>query len=295
MALQSMTGFARHEGAHEQMRWAWELRSVNNRGLDVRIRVPSGFERYEPDFKRMLSEAFQRGNIQASLTITRDDARLQAVINEDVLTAVMRAAQQLSERVEASPPTLDGLLNIRGVLEIGEPEMAEGAIEAEYTACLAGLSVAVDALKTMRTAEGSRIGGFLAGQINDISALIVRADKDPSATSEGIAERLKSQVSALLNTGAELDKDRLYMEAALLAAKSDIREELDRLLAHVDACRNLLTDGGAIGRRLDFIAQEFNRESNTLCSKSNSAALTKIGLDLKVLVDQFREQVQNLE
>lgn len=295
MTLQSMTGFAHMEGTEGSLQWTWELRSVNGRGLDIRIRIPAGFERIEPDVRKVFSDRFTRGNIQATLTIARDDKTIAASVNQDVLDAVIKAAGHLRKQTDAEPPRIDGLLNIRGVLEFNDPKPDEKTLKQEQSAILDGLGKTVEALADMRTAEGKKIGEFVGAQIDGIESLARKADADPSTEPENIAARLATQVKMLLDSGVELDEDRLHVEAAILASKADIREEIDRLLVHVEACRTLLADGGAVGRRLDFLAQEFNRESNTICSKSNAASITAVGLDLKVLIDQFREQIQNLE
>lgn len=295
MTLQSMTGFAHMEGTVGALQWVWEARSVNGRGLDVRIRLPAGFERIEPEARKAFSEHFTRGNIQATLTIGREEKTAAASINQDVLDAVIEAANQLREQTDAEPPRIDGLLNIRGVLEFNDPKPDDETVAQEHSAILDGLDRMLKALAAMRTAEGEKIGEFVKAQIDGIEALARKADADPATEPENIAARLSAQVKMLLDSGLELDEDRLHAEAAILASKADIREEVDRLLVHVQACRTLLTDGGPVGRRLDFLAQEFNRESNTICSKSNAASITAVGLDLKVLIDQFREQIQNLE
>ncbi|MEX3008215.1 YicC/YloC family endoribonuclease [Hoeflea sp. TYP-13] len=295
MTLQSMTGFAHKEGTAGSLQWTWELRSVNGRGLDIRIRVPAGFEQLEPDIKKALSDRFSRGNIQATLSVSRDEKRAEATVNQDVLDAVVDLAKQLQDSVDAEPPRIDGLLNIRGVLEFNEPQLDEETARLERSAVMDGLDEAIGAMAEMRKAEGTKIAEFISAQIDGIEAMAKKADSDPSTEPENIVARLSAQVKMLLDTGVELDEGRLHMEAAILASKADIREEIDRLFAHVDACRALVADGGVVGRRLDFLAQEFNRESNTICSKSNASSVTAVGLDLKVLIDQFREQIQNLE
>lgn len=295
MALQSMTGFARSEGMVGSFRWAWELRSVNGRGLDLRVRVPTGYDRIEPIVRKTVSKAFQRGNIQLSLSVSREESQTYPSVNEKALDAVIAVAEKLAKRMGSAPPTVDGLLNIRGVLEFNEPVMDTETARIEETALLDGLASAVSDLAAMRSSEGEKIGALLMEHVAGIEGLIKRVDADPSRTPAAIVQRLSQQVAALLEASADLDVDRLHTEAAILAAKADLREEIDRLTVHVAACRDLLRDGGAIGRRLDFLAQEFNRESNTICSKSNAASVTSAGLELKVLIDQFREQVQNLE
>nr|WP_276562432.1 YicC/YloC family endoribonuclease [Hoeflea prorocentri] len=290
-----MTGYAHQEGTYEALRWTWEMRSVNGRGLDARIRVPTGFERLEQAVRDKLSSVFTRGNIQITLTVTREERRVDARVNSDVLDAILALADELRERTDGQPPRIDGLLNIRGVLEFHEPVPDENAAKAEQVAILSSLDSTIAALHTMRQAEGERIGKIIAGQIDRFETLARQVEADPSLEPEAIRQRLKSQVQAVLESATELDEDRLHMEAAILAAKADIREEIDRILAHVEASRALMGEGGAVGRRLDFLAQEFNRESNTICSKSNASSVTAIGLELKVLIDQFREQIQNLE
>lgn len=290
-----MTGFAHLEGTSGALQWAWEMRSVNGRGLDIRIRVPAGFERIEPEVKKAVSQRFSRGNIQATLTIARDDRRIEATVNQEVLDAVIDVAKKLGDSIDADPPRIDGLLNIRGVLEFNEPQPDDETSRLEQTAILDGLGKTAEALALMRTAEGEKIGEFIKDQVDGIEALARKADADPSTKPENIAARLGTQVKMLLESGVELDEDRLHVEAAILASKADIREEIDRLFVHVEACRKLMADGGPVGRRLDFLAQEFNRESNTICSKSNASSVTAVGLDLKILIDQFREQIQNIE
>ncbi|MDA4846959.1 YicC/YloC family endoribonuclease [Hoeflea poritis] len=295
MTLQSMTGYAHQDGNLGALRWTWELRSVNGRGLDTRVRVPAGYERLEQDIKKRLSTAFRRGSIQVTLSAVRETKQIEAVVNQDVLDAALALAKRLGDEIDAEPPRIDGILNIRGVLEFNEPVPDDRTVTAEHAAILESLDGAIAALAAMRQAEGEKIGSFIKSQIDGIETLARKADEDPSTEPGSIAERLGMQVRMLLETGVELDEDRLHMEAAILAAKADIREEIDRLFTHVAACRALVEEGGAVGRRLDFLAQEFNRESNTICSKSNASSVTAVGLELKVLIDQFREQIQNLE
>ncbi len=295
MTLQSMTGFARADGSVGAFRWAWEARSVNGRSFDLRLRLPPGFERLDPTIRKSVSSAVQRGNLQLTLTVSRDETPLQPVVNEAALDAIVELVERLADRVDAAPPTLDGLLNLRGVLEVREPDIDPEDALLEEEAIIEGLQSAIDGLVEMREAEGEKIGSFLLSQVDGVAALVQRIDADPSRQPDAIVERLAAQVKLLRQADGGLDENRLHMEAAILAAKADLREEIDRLAAHVEACRELLGDGGAIGRKLDFIAQEFNRETNTICSKSNAASVTALGLELKVLIDQFREQVQNLE
>lgn len=294
MALQSMTGFGRSEGTAGRQRWAWELRSVNGKGLDLRIRLPNGYERLEAEVRTLAAGTFKRGNLQISLSASTENTAQVPVVNEEALAVVLAALDGLKGRVDAAPPTLDGLLNIRGVLELREPAQDEGERAAADDAILAGLADALDQLADTRTAEGAAIREMLAGQLSRIEELARAIDADPSRSLDVLRERLREQV-AMLVADAGLDPQRLHAEAAILAAKADLREEIDRLGAHVAAGRDLLRNGGPVGRRLDFLAQEFNREANTICSKSNAAAVTAHGMELKVVIDQLREQVQNLE
>lgn len=295
MALQSMTGFARVEGRLGECDFVWELRSVNGKGLDLRFRLPAGFEHLEPALRGAAARHFKRGNIQLNLTVNDPASAVQPVVNEAALEAIIALAKRLEGRLDARKPALDGLLNIRGVLEFREPEITADERERRDAAVLSGFDDALMRLKSMREREGAELVRLLAGQVEAIAALTALIEETPSRSPEAIRERLAAQVTALMNAASTLDRDRLHMEAALLATKADLREEIDRLNAHVEAARALLRGEEAVGRRLDFLAQEFNRETNTICSKSNAVAVTAAGLDLKVLIDQFREQLQNLE
>lgn len=295
MSLQSMTGFARNEGSHGRYRIVWELRSVNGKGLDVRLRLPAGLERLETDVRRLVSERFSRGNIQAALTLTASGTKLEAVLNRDALDAILALRSELGDVIDPAPLRLDTLLGMRGIVDIREAEEDEAEASARDAAILAILEKAVSALQQMREGEGAALADVLAGQVGRIADLAAAVENDPSRSPDEIARRLSQQVASLLHDASALDPARLHAEAALLATKADLREEVDRLKAHVAAASELLGKGGPVGRRLDFLAQEFNRESNTICSKSNSAAITAAGLELKVVIDQFREQVQNLE
>lgn len=295
MAIQSMTGFARHEGDAPGCRFVWELRSVNGKGLDIRLRLPAGFEALEQPVRKAVAGVLTRGNVQVALSVNATGAAVEAIVNEAALEAVIGLVGRLGKRIDARKPTLDGILNIRGVLEFRDPELSDADRAERDGAVLDGFATALAKLKSMRISEGAALTRVLGLQVDRIEALTLAVEADPSRTPEAIRARLAEQVRALLDTGGPLDRDRLHMEAALIATKADLREEIDRLKAHVDAARELLSGDAGAGRRLDFIAQEFNRETNTICSKSNAASVTAIGLDLKVLIDQFREQVQNLE
>ncbi|CAN7561725.1 YicC family protein [Rhizobium sp. LjRoot30] len=295
MPLQSMTGFARREGTVGRYRWAWELRSVNGKGLDLRLRFPPGLEQMETEVRKQLADRFSRGNMQISLSVTAAEAQLEAVLNSEALAAVMALRKELGDLLDPSPLRLDTLLTIRGLVDFREAKDDDQAMGARDQAILDGLVGALADLQAMREGEGEALARLLHGHIDRIASLTAVVENDPSRTPQEIARRLAGQIAALIEGVPSLDRDRLHAEAALLATKADLREEIDRLKAHVLAARDLLEKGGPVGRKLDFLAQEFNRESNTICSKSNAAAVTTAGIELKVVIDQFREQVQNLE
>nr|WP_299505384.1 YicC/YloC family endoribonuclease [uncultured Rhizobium sp.] len=296
MMLQSMTGFARNEGTTGRYRWAWEFRSVNGKGLDIRARLPQGLEHLETEVRRLVTERLTRGNLQAGLSLTVSENRVEAVLNRDALDAVLRLRDELGPGlIDPAPLRLDTLLSIRGLVDLREATDDEAAIAARDGDIIAGLERAVAALVDMRASEGDALRRVLEDQITRIEELALRIEADPSRHPEEIGRRLENQLAAILDNTSGLDRDRLHSEIALLATKADLREEIDRLKAHVIAARELLATGGPIGRKLDFLAQEFNRESNTICSKSNAVAVTSAGIELKVVIDQFREQVQNLE
>jgi uncharacterized protein (TIGR00255 family) len=295
MALSSMTGFARGHGVAGPYVWAWELKSVNAKGLDLKLRLPSGWDAIEPGVRKAASSVLARGSVFANLTVGREGAPPVVRVNEPVLAAVLATLKSLSGKVEAAPPTLDGILSLKGVIEVSEAEENEAERQAAEAAIVAGFDGALGNLAAMRRTEGSALGQILLSRLAEIAALIARAEAAPGRKAEAIKARLVEQVAALLETSQRFDPDRLHQEAIMLASKIDIREELDRLVAHVAQGRALIEGGGPIGRKLDFLAQELNRESNTLCAKANDLELTNIGLELKVVVEQFREQVQNLE
>lgn len=297
MALASMTGFARALGETEALRWTWELRSVNGKSLDLRIRIPAGLETIEPKIRERCGRVLRRGNVTVGLAMQRDQSEQQLQVNETALDAVLATIALLKDRVpDLAPPSLDAILSQKGVFELKEPEEDAEQQDALHNALLTTLDAALIDLVDMRHREGKAIGAVIYDQIERIAELTQAAETLPARQPAAIKARLKKQISELLEAGdGQFDAQRLHQEAVLLATKADIREELDRLHAHVAAVRELLDTGGAIGRRLDFLAQEFNREANTLCSKSNDVDLTAIGLDLKSVIDQMREQIQNLE
>jgi uncharacterized protein (TIGR00255 family) len=293
MAIDSMTGFARVAGTVAMHAWAWEVRSVNGRGLDIRVRVPPGFDSVAEAARKRLSGAFARGTLHVNLSVTSDAGPPRPRINEQALGALIDAVSRLPAAAGIAPPSYDGLLAIRGVVEFAEE--AQDAREVVAAEVLQGLEAVADGLKQARAGEGRALEAVIRGQCETIAALTGEAEAHPARSVEAIRERLATQVRALLDAGLPLDPQRLHQEAALLAVKADIREEIDRLKAHVVALRALLEQGGAIGRKLDFLAQEFGREASTLCAKAGDAGLSRIGMDLRGTVDQMREQVQNVE
>ncbi|MGH6672539.1 MAG: YicC/YloC family endoribonuclease [Xanthobacteraceae bacterium] len=295
MALSSMTGFARGHGVSGSYVWDWEIKSVNGKGLDLRLRLPPGWDAIEQAVRARAVEVLSRGSLQASLTVERIGAAPVVHVNAAVLEAVVAAVRQLSRKVEASPPTLDGLLSLKGVIEITDAVENEEERRGAEVALSAGFSKTIDALVEMRRHEGAALARVLAARLSGIAALTERAELVPGRRPEAIRARLAEQVAALLAQSERFDPDRLHQEAILIATKADVREELDRLAAHVAQAQALIEQSGPIGRRLDFLAQELNREANTLCAKANDVELTNIGLELKAAVEQFREQVQNVE
>jgi len=295
MALSSMTGFARGHGVAGSYAWAWELKSVNAKGLDLKLRLPPGWDAIEPMVRAKAAEALARGSVFANLTVSREGAAPVARVNEPVLNAVLAALNGLSGKVEAAPPSLDGILSLKGVIEVSEAAESEEERAAAEVAIVKGFGEALSSLAEMRRNEGRALGRILTDRLSEIGALAARAEASPGRKPEAIKARLTEQVATLLEASQRFDPDRLHQEAIMLASKIDIREELDRLVAHVAQAKKLIGGGGPVGRKLDFLAQELNRESNTLCSKANDLELTNIGLDLKAVVEQFREQVQNLE
>lgn len=295
MALASMTGFARTQGSAGAWSWAWEIKSVNGKGLDVRLRLPTGWEGLEGGLKQIASRVLGRGNVNANLSMTRSDAAVSVRVNEDVLRAIALSVRKVAADLDAPPVRLEGLLNLKGVLEVAESEDSEDERRAAEQAVTEGFEAALGDLVAMRAQEGAALGLVLNERLDGIAALTAQAEANPTRRPEAIRAKLAEQIRVLMDTGTNFDPDRLHQEALVLASKVDVREELDRLVAHVAAARAMLGEGGAVGRKLDFLAQEFNRETNTLCSKANDVSLTAIGLELKGLVEQFREQVQNIE
>lgn len=295
MPLSSMTGFARAQGAQGQWRWHWEVRSVNARGLDVRVRVPEGFESLEQPARVLANDRFARGGITASLTLDADPARGAIRVNKDALMQVLAALKDLEGMVQAEPARLDGILALRGVIDTQPPLLSEAELAARDAAVLTSLANAFDDLTTARREEGARLEAILRQHTDRMADLVTQSEHLAATQPEQLRARLKAAVDDLLKLRTGVGEDRLAQEVALLLVKADVREEIDRLKSHLAQARGLFASTGAQGRRLDFLAQELNREANTLCSKSSDKELTRVGLDLKAVIDQLREQVQNVE
>lgn len=295
MALSSMTGFARSHGASGPYTFEWELKSVNAKGLDLRLRLPQGWDELEAFAKKRAGEMLSRGTIYANLNVKRSDAVSTVRINEGVLAEVIRVAGSLAGKIDAVAPSVDGLLSIKGVIEVVDPESNEEEDRAAKAAAAAAFDEALVNLVAMRRREGEALGQILSQRMDEIEVLVNMAEAAPGRKPDAIKARLAEQVTTLLEASDRFDADRLNQEALLIAAKADIREELDRIASHLGQAREMIGKGGPIGRRLDFLAQEFNREVNTCCSKSNDIELTNTALEMKNVVEQFREQVQNLE
>lgn len=293
--IQSMTGFSSVAASADNATWLWELRSVNGKGLDLRFRLPPGHDHLEPRLKELAAGKLNRGNIQISLQLEQEGAATVPVLNEDAFDAAVAVMRKAAQRSGLPMPGLDAILSIKGIVDYASPETDPGRREALETAICDSFGEAVAALAKARTSEGAAIAKVVNGQIDAIDQITRRVKTDPSRSPEAIRTRLAANVAALMESGSKFDADRLHAEAAILATKADLQEEIDRLEAHVAAARELLASGDAIGRRLDFLAQEFNRECNTVCSKSNAPSVTAAGLEMKVVIDQFREQIQNLQ
>ena len=308
MSVSSMTGFARAAGSSGPWRWTLELKSVNAKGLDLRLRMAAPFDRIETEARARLAKALVRGTCFGTLTAQREGAAIEARIDRAALQSIAVATREAAAQAGLAPPTMDGLLALRGVVETIEAGEDEESIAAACAGALVGVDKAIAALAAARRLEGASLAALLTERLNAIAALVEAADANPARRPEAVRDRLAQSVEALMGSSRGLDENRLHQEAILLAAKADIREELDRLKTHVKAALALIGEGHspsedgrsserpmAIGRRLDFLAQELAREASTLCAKANDVSLTTQGLELRAQIEQFREQVQNVE
>jgi len=295
MALVSMTGFAEAHGGRDMLRWRWETKSVNGRSLDLRLRTPPGFDGIEPAARVLAGERFRHGSLQATLTFEPQEGAQGLRIDPVALAAAVKIAKEIEIDTGLAPARVDGLLALKGVVVQDETLTLDAAARAvRDAAVLETLADAFDSLARARKTEGAKLTAVLTAQIGEIGRLTEEATRLALSQPQIIRDKLLQQVKELNGSG-NLSEDRLAQEVALLAVRSDVREELDRLHAHVAEARSLLASSDAIGRKLDFLAQEFNREANTLCSKSSDIQLTRVGLGLKAAIDQFREQAQNVE
>jgi uncharacterized protein (TIGR00255 family) len=296
--LKSMTGFARADGRQGALAWVWEIRSVNGRGLDLRTRLAPGFDAIEPRIKELAAKRLQRGNLQVNLTISREAGASEIRLNEAVLSQILTAAAQvraLAGTVNLAPLSVEALLSQRGVLETRDATENDAVNVAAYDSVVASFDACLDALIAARAAEGGRLAVVMADQLAEIERIVATVKVSPARSPEAIKARLAEQVAKLIEASTTFDAARLHQEAVLLATRADVEEELQRLTAHIAAARDLLALSEPVGRKFDFLTQEFNREANTLCSKSNDTDITRLGLTLKTIIDQMREQVANIE
>ena len=294
--IASMTGFAESTGSHDGLRWRWEAKSVNSRSLDMRLRTPPGFDGLEPPARKLAGERFLRGAFQVSLTIEPREGERGLIVDAAALAAAVKIAREVAAETGLAPARVDGLLALKGVIVADEPALLSDPVARGHrdAAILESLALAFDKLAKERCGEGAKLAALLSSQIDDVERLVGEAGRLAAVQPAALRARLEAQIKELLG-GVSVSEDRLAQEVALLALKADVREELDRLMAHVQDARALIASGKGVGRKLDFLAQEFNREANTLCSKSTDIALTRTGLALKAVIDQLREQAQNVE
>ncbi len=296
MTISGMTGFARSEGAHGDLRWVWEIKSVNGRGLDLKLRLPTGFEALEPPAREAAAKRFKRGSLQASLNFLRADAQATPVrIDHALVRKLIAEGAPYIDAGDAAKPNWDGILQVRGVVIMEEAEVMDDETRAAlHAALIVGLSAAFEELDVARRNEGKMLAELLRGAADKIEALGAAARATSAAAPAAALDRIKQKL-AQLSPEVQFDAQRVAQEAALAALRADVQEELDRLAAHAAELRALLASPEPIGRRLDFLTQELGREANTLCSKSSDLALTRIGLDLKAVIDQIKEQAANVE
>ena len=290
-----MTGFGRAEGRHGRLHWNWEAKSVNGRSLDVRVRVPNGYDRLEIPAKKSVAEIFGRGSVSLMLTVEVEREGSTLKINRQLVEQVLALQEELDGRVSVEPPRIETLLGVKGAIEVVESEDDPTEVDGIDAEILRSLTTALEDLRRSRTEEGDRLERIITDQLSALETLRSKAHACDGARVEQIRDRISAQLAELLEVPSSLPEERLAQEVAILATKADVREEIDRIAAHCEAMRELLVAAEPVGRRLDFLCQELNREANTLCSKSTTDALTKIGLASKAAIDQIREQAQNVE
>ena len=297
--IASMTGYARAQGADDRRRWVWEARSVNGRNLEIRCRVPQGFERLENPARTAVGGRLKRGNVSLTLTLTSERQSSPLRINRALLTELATLVEVVRKSTGAAAPSADGLLRVRGVIEEEEEDgQTEEQLAVLDKALTATLDEVLKALVAARAAEGKALAKVIDGHVGEIESLCKRAAERALAQIGTVRARFESQLAELMGRVPQLSEERFAQEVALLVGKADVREELDRLAAHIAQARTLLAEArvdNPVGRKFDFLCQEFNREANTLCSKSADIELTRIGIDLKGAVERMREQVQNVE
>ncbi len=295
MAVKSMTGFARDDGAIGRYNWYWEIRTVNGRGRDIRMRLPSGYDKLEAEARTLVAKNIIRGNCNLTLKVDRITGNQEIRINENGLKQVARAIRKAEMFVDASEPSMDGILALRGVLEVIEPEHSPLELEELEKALLASLITVIGKVVQARTDEGQHLFEAISSHIDQIEENLAVIENSKARSVEAIQARLNEQVQKLLDSDTGLSQERLHQEAVLLASKADLEEEVVRLKAHIVSARELLVIEGSVGRKFDFLTQEFNREANTICSKSTAIDVTNAGLELKTVIDQMKEQAQNIE
>lgn len=295
MTLSSMTGFGRAQGQFENHTWVWEIRSVNGKGLDVRMRIPPGLDAFDQFVKTTLKAELSRGNVNVSLQLQKDNKEADVKINEQALDKLISAAKDAAKKHDLPMPSIDSLLAIRDIVEVTDMEDGEDFLKEVDEALKASFKEAVEAIKKSRSDEGAATFKMLSDILNDVECLLKEGEEIASKQPGALKQKFEEKVSALFDNKQGVDEERIVQEIVILATKADVKEETDRLHAHIDSARKLMDESGPVGRKLDFLTQEFNRETNTLCSKSSDITLTNIGLSLKTAIDQFREQVQNVE
>lgn len=295
MTLSSMTGFGRAQSQFENYNWVWEIRSVNGKALDIRMRIPPGLNAYDQHIKATLKKSIARGSINVSLQLQKDSNAIDVKVNEDALDKLISVAKAASVKHDLPMPAIDNLLSIRDVVEISLNEDDEDKLKERDIILKSSFDDAIAALKSSRDDEGAATNKMLTRILDEIEHLLKEGEDVAAKQPQALKDKFLTKVNNLLEDNNGLDQDRIIQEVVLLATKADVKEETDRLWAHISSARNLLDEKGPVGRKLEFLTQEFNREANTLCSKSTDIKLTNIGLSLKTAIDQFREQVQNVE